>query len=180
MFITRRTVLRVFGWTVFLFFVFFLRYNYITDRDEAIIKKNAKAECAKIVNELRALRGAALMFRIDHGRLPLPGEEASLDFYLDKPLVASQRYAKVMFSDGLSDDTAPFRLYVGVKLIPENNGRIEVQKELASAAEKVGILDEASSGGKKTSPYKSGLNVYMEIPSEDKANATSAEVRSTP
>jgi hypothetical protein len=162
MFFTKRTVLRVLGWAVCLTIVYWL----LSGGDGT----NAGVEATRIINDLRSLRGAAISFREDHGRPPLPGEEASLDLYLDRPLVTVEHpiYAKVMLFGGLSGDIGYSRQYIGVKLRSEINGGNEIQKEiqrkLAIRAEGAGILGEAPSGGKEMPFYKSGLNAYMEIP----------------
>ena len=152
MFFTRRTILRVFGWMIAIAII--LTIFQISAPGGGAIDG---AEAMKIVNDLRNLRGAAAMFREAHCRPPMPGDEASLDLYMDRPFITveSPRYARVMLSG---------ERYVGVELRPESNGRKGILKKLASSAENIGLLGEVPSGGKTASLYKSGLNVYMEIP----------------
>jgi hypothetical protein len=161
---TRRTVLRILGYVICsaisIPFIIFL-VTVLSHPGGA----TAGAEATKIINDLRRLRGAAISFREDHGRPPLPGEEASLDLYMDRTLVTVERpeYAKVTLIGGLSGDIGYPRQYVGVELRPKI-GKKEIQRKLAQKAVDVGILGEVPSDGEEMPLYKSGLNVYMEIP----------------
>jgi hypothetical protein len=163
---TRRTLLRMLGYVICsaisIPFIVALFSPLFSPRQREV---NVYTEPTKIINDLRNLCSAARLFRQAHGRPPLPGEEASLDLYMDRPLTAvkSPRYAKVTLTGELSGDMGASRQYVGVELIPEKNGISEIQKKLATRATDTGLLGEALSGDKKASPYKSGLNVYMEI-----------------
>jgi hypothetical protein len=159
MFFTRKTVLRVCGWAVY-FMICFSIFWFMQDESSP-----ASSEATKIINDLSNLRGAVGLFRENHGRSPLPGEEASLDLYSDRPIVAAEppRYAKVTLTGELSNDMGVSGQYVGVQLIPEKNGTSGIQKKMAARAKAKGLL-ELPSGDKKVSPYESGLNVYMEIP----------------
>jgi hypothetical protein len=156
MFTSRRTVVRLFGWGI-TFLILACIFLPLLSGGGA----TASADATKIINDLRNLRGAARMFRETHGRSPLPGEEASLDLYSDRPMVP--RYAKVTLTGELSDDMGASKQYVGVELTPEKNGTSGIQKKMAVRAKDTGLL-ELSSGDQKVSPYKSGLNVYVEIP----------------
>jgi hypothetical protein len=90
---------------------------------------------------------------------PLSGQEASLDTYLDRPIVLAEppRYAKVMLADKSDDADGPPELYIGVELIPEKNGTRNIQKKLTARAADTGILQQPASGD----IYQSGLIVYM-------------------
>jgi hypothetical protein len=156
----RSILLRVLGYVIVLLAVFVFVDALLPLLREEI---NVYKEPTNIVNDLRRICGAARVFRESHGRPPLPGEEASLDLYMDTPLVAVEhpRYAKVTLSGELLDDMGASVHYVGIELIPGKNGTRRIQKKLAVRANDVGILEELPSGDKKASPYTSGLNVYM-------------------
>jgi hypothetical protein len=118
-------------------------------------------ERRKIVSDLRNLISAARMFHDEFETWPLPGQEASLDAFCDRPVVLpeSPRYAQVTLVDSSGDaDTSP-ELYVGVELIPEKNGTEDIQKSLAARAADTGLLQQPASGDR----YRSGLSVYMRI-----------------
>ncbi|MDR1133717.1 MAG: hypothetical protein LBL05_06105 [Synergistaceae bacterium] len=154
MLITRRTVLRVFGWTAFFFAVVFI----IIARPSS---SNTGAESTKIINDLRNLRSAVLLFYGDLKTLPLPGQEASLDAYLDRPIVLANppRHAKVMLVDKSDDADGPPELYIGVELIPQKNGGAGIQKKLAARADDAKLLQQPASG----EIYQSGLIAYMQV-----------------
>jgi hypothetical protein len=160
MFFTRRTVLRVFGWGWALLIFVYVCLSASNNSGAA-----NGVEATKIVNDLRGLLGAVMFFQKDYDRLPLPGEEASLDLYMDRPLVTVERprYAKVMLSGELSDDIGASRQFVGVELRPESNGGKNIQRKLSLNARSSGLLEKSTSDDKKMLPYRSGLNVYMEI-----------------
>jgi hypothetical protein len=159
MFITRRTVLRIFGYTIALFITIGIFRLDISPNNGATMG----AETTKIINDLRTLCGATIMFYKEFKTWPSPGQEASLDAYCDRPMVfnESPRYAKVMLAVGSGDaNTNDTReLYVGVELIPKRNGMKGIQKKLAGNAPRNGLLQQPVSGD----IYKSGLRVYMQM-----------------
>jgi hypothetical protein len=160
MFVTRRTVLRVFGWAVFLFPIGMYLINPPSSSHSGTnVRAMAGAEATKIINDLRTLRGAAFLFHKEFKKWPLPGQEASLDVYIDRPMVLATppRYARVMLAAGSGDSDDPREFYVGVELIPEKNGMKEIQQKLAGTALNSGLLQRPISGD----IYKSGLSVYM-------------------
>ncbi|MDR1481099.1 MAG: hypothetical protein LBI74_00565 [Synergistaceae bacterium] len=158
MFGTRRTVLRVFGWAVFLFF-FSLLILSVTQSDRP-------AEPEDIINDLRSLKSASLLFYVDFGTWPSPGQETSLDAYLDRPMVLADppRYSSVTLINGVRGSESQSELYVRVELILEryrNRSNIwqGVQEYLARRANAAGLLQQPIS----SDVYKSGLNVYMRM-----------------
>jgi hypothetical protein len=162
MFVTRRTVLRVFGWAVFLFPIGMYLINPPSSSHSASdVSAKAGAETTKIINDLRALRGAAFMFHEEFKTWPLPGQEASLDAYIDRPMALAEppRYAKVMLATVSGDADDLSELYVGVELIPERNGMEGIQQKLAGTANNSGLLQQPVSGD----IYKSGPSVYMRV-----------------
>jgi hypothetical protein len=69
-----------------------------------------------------------------------------------------------MLSGELTDVSGDTRQYVGVELNPGVYGNVNVQKKIATKTAESGLFQETASGDKPPVPYKSGLNVYMEIP----------------
>ncbi|MDR1133715.1 MAG: hypothetical protein LBL05_06095 [Synergistaceae bacterium] len=158
MFITRRTVLRIFGWTVGIFIIGFIFINII----DRINSPNAAVEASAIINDLRNLRQEAILFNSEFKTWPLPGQEASLDAYSGRPIVLAEppRFAKVMLADKSGDADGPAELYIGVELIPEKNGTANIQKRLAGIAKKSAYLFQRPTSG---DVYKSGISVYMQV-----------------
>jgi hypothetical protein len=159
MFVTRRTVLRRLGWTAAFFAVISILV-YI-NANPRLSGPQEGAESTRIMNDLRNLRSAALSFHENFGTWPSPGQEASLDAYLDRPIALSvpPRYAKVMLPDKPGDDDGTPELYIGVELIPKINGAKGIQEKLAKRALESGLFQGPASGD----IYKSGLSVYMRI-----------------
>jgi hypothetical protein len=153
MFVTRRTVLRVLGWAAF----FSLGIFYVS-----MPRQGGVSEHSMILNDLRALRSGALLFYSDFGTWPSPGQEASLDVYLDRPIIraAHPRYARVTLVEKSGDANNKAEFYVGIERIPYIKKReAAIQKRLASVAERNGLLQQPVSGD----IYKSGLNIYMRL-----------------
>ncbi|MDR1133718.1 MAG: hypothetical protein LBL05_06110 [Synergistaceae bacterium] len=119
---------------------------------------------ARIVNDLRGLSNAALLFYSEYKTWPLPGQEASLDAYLDRPIVLAEPpiYAKVMLADKSGDAGGMPELYIGVELIPEKNGTEDVQRVLSATANGTGLLQQPATHD-IYSIYRSGLIVYIRI-----------------
>jgi hypothetical protein len=159
MFFTRRTILRVFGWTAIFFTVAFIFVFAALESRPSYSGVNA----SDIVNDLRNLRGAALMFFADFEEWPLPGQEASLDAYCDRPIVLTKhpRYARVMVAvdDESGDAGGQSTHYIGVELTPPNREADSRQKKLALDATHFGLFQSPRAGD----IYKSGLNVYMRM-----------------
>jgi hypothetical protein len=157
MFVTRRTVLRIFGWTVSIFTIGFISIHAYIRASSGYTGMDAM----KIVFDLQNLRSATLLFHKEFETWPLPGQEASLDAFCDRRTVLAvpPRFAKVTLADKPGDADSPPELYIGVELIPERNGTAGIQEYLARRARKVGILQQPASDG----IYKSGLSVYMRV-----------------
>jgi hypothetical protein len=154
MFITKRTVLRVFGWAV-AFFAIGMHLIAMWG------SPSSGTEASRIINDLRALRGAVLTFHEEFKTWPLPGQEASLDAYTDRPMALAKppRYAKVMLAVGSSDAYGPQELYVGVELIPDKNRTDGIRQNLKGSAINSGLLQQPIS----RDYYRSGLSVYMQV-----------------
>ena len=131
--------------------------------------ENISAETQKIVNDLRSLCSGVFLFQSSHDRRPLPGEEVSLDIYLDRPMVTdnSGRYKNVMLSEEVRVASGDVHQYVGVELFLESTGTRKIQKRLALWAEGRGLFQEIKSGDVTSfEPYKSGLKVFMRVPNK--------------
>ncbi|MDR3280221.1 MAG: hypothetical protein LBT23_06895 [Synergistaceae bacterium] len=164
MFGASRTALWVLGWVIFasMLFVLLNQMNHGSGNSTG-------AEATKTINDLRNLKKAAILFQGEHGRPPLPREIDSLDQYIDPPIVARvfsddpyRRYTNIMLSE-LTDVSGYTRRYVGVELNPEVYGNVNIQKKIAARTDELGLFQETASGNEPPVPYKSGLNVYMEI-----------------
>jgi hypothetical protein len=157
MFGTRRTILRIFGWTLGIFTIGFF-FVHALSRPRPL---NANFETSKIINDLRNLRAAAHMFYDEFETWPLPGQEASIDAFGSHPIVLANppRYARVMLTAKSCGADIPPERYIGVELIPEKNGAEDIQKTLARKAPDTGLLQQPVS----SDIYKSGLGVYMRI-----------------
>jgi hypothetical protein len=157
MFVTKRTVLRIFGWAISIFTIGFIFIHAYISASSGYTGMDAM----KIVFDLQNLRSATLLFYKEFETWPLPGQEASLDAFCDRRtvLAAPPIFAKVTLADKPGDADSPSELYIGVELIPERNGTAGIQEYLARRAIKVGILQQPASDG----IYKSGLSVYMRV-----------------
>jgi hypothetical protein len=123
---------------------------------------NANVEATKIINDLRYLKSATLLFYKELETWPLPGQETSLDAYSDIPiaLLAERRgYAKVTLTDKSGDADGLPEIYIGVESISAKYGSSVAEQFLARKAGSVGLLQQPVSGD----IYKSGLSVYMRI-----------------
>jgi hypothetical protein len=161
MFVTKRTILRIFGWIVFFFAIRFT-FIYINNNTDARANSAyASMQATVTINDLRILRIVTHMFYKEFETWPLPGQEASLDTYLDRQtaFVMYPRYANVMLTGKSGDVDSTPELYIGVELIPEKNGTSDVQKKLAGKAVDAGLFQQPASDD----IYKSGLSVYMRI-----------------
>ncbi|MDR1133719.1 MAG: hypothetical protein LBL05_06115 [Synergistaceae bacterium] len=154
MFVTRRRILRICGWTVSIFTIGVMLINI-----EA--SSRVRKEPTRIINDLRNLRSAAHMFFKEFETWPLPGQEASLDAFCGRPTVLAKppRFAKVALIDKPPDADDTPELYIGVELIPQKNEATSIQEDLARRAKSVGLLQQPVSGD----VYKSGLSVYMQV-----------------
>jgi hypothetical protein len=157
MFITRKTILRAFGWTAFTIGFIFISLSETRSSRSLDIGMNS----IEIINDLRTLKGAAYLFYLDFEAWPLPGQEASLDVYVDRPMTLTKhpKYARVMLAVGSGDANDFRKLYVGIELIPKSNGTKGIQKKLAANAINAKLLQRPISGD----IYTSGLSVYMQV-----------------
>lgn len=113
---------------------------------------NAKA--TRVINDMRDLKSAALLYYADNSRWPATGEEASLDHYYDRPLVAGNTYASVTIGDWYDDN----RVNIGIELT-NDNGTDSIQRKLAAKAVDAGLLANDTSD----TVYTTGKNVWMNL-----------------
>ena len=118
-----------------------------------------------IVSDLQKLTIAASRFYDEHKKWPSPGQAASLDEYSDRPIVnaAPSRYARVILLERPFGEVGSVDLFVGVELLPEGNGRWEVQRKLSHRTAYGRLLREPASDDNSPLRYESGLNVYMKV-----------------
>jgi general secretion pathway protein G len=121
------------------------------------------AEATKVVNDLRNLKSAALLFYGDTLKWPATADDVkSLDKYADRPVVGANppRYATVKVGAAYNDSaTGTSRQHIGVTLIASSNGTAGIQKKLAAKAMDTGLL--ATESG--TAAYASGLDIWMNM-----------------
>jgi general secretion pathway protein G len=119
------------------------------------------AEAMKVINDLRNLKSAALLYYGDHLKWPDAGDEASLDYYSDRPVVnaSPKRYGFVTIGPEYDDAQGKTRANIGVGLIGGAAGS-GVQKKLAAKAADTGLLAAATS---KSQIYATGTTVYMNM-----------------
>ena len=102
------------------------------------------AEAVKVVNDLRSLKSAALLFYSDHLKWPAAGSEAALNNYSDRPIVSdgtAGRYEVTIgaaFPDPNNADIS--RTNIGIRLTgaAQSDG---VKHKLVSKARETGLLN---------------------------------------
>ena len=102
------------------------------------------AEAVKVINDLRSLKGAALLYYGDHLKWPGPGDEAALNNYSDRPIVSdgtAGRYDTTIgaaFPDPNNADIS--RTNIGIRLTgtAQSDG---VKHKLVSKARETGLLN---------------------------------------
>jgi general secretion pathway protein G len=118
------------------------------------------AEATKVINDLRNLKSAALLYYGDHLAWPTQSSVGSLDRYSDRPIVSAnpKRYQTVTIGAEYTDNEVD-RVNIGVTLIAASNGTPGIQRKLASKAADTGLL-AASTG---LSVYSTGLDIFMNM-----------------
>jgi general secretion pathway protein G len=128
------------------------------------------AEATRVINDLRAVKGASLMFFVDHNKWPdevvgngqygsISPFAKSLDTYLDRPLVGATnaRYADYTIGSGDLDGTE--RAFLGLTLT-NINGKAGIKKKLAATAENSGLY---GSTGTAFQAYTDEGTIYVVI-----------------
>ncbi|MDR1965694.1 MAG: type II secretion system GspH family protein [Synergistaceae bacterium] len=119
------------------------------------------AEATKIVNDLRNLKSAALLFYGDNNVWPTTTTITSLDAYSDRPIIMASpvRYTSYTVGAEYTDASGVSRINIGFSLISGGNGSGGIQRKLAQKASDTGLLQNASTEG----PYTGGLSVFMNM-----------------
>jgi general secretion pathway protein G len=119
-------------------------------------------EAAKIMSDLRNLKGAALLYYGDHLKWPTNSEVASLDSYTDRPMhfAVPPRYAYIAIGTPYTDAVGRERINMGVGLFPNGNGSPGIRKKLAEKAYETGLLASASDFG---ALYTGGTDVFINM-----------------
>ena len=119
------------------------------------------AEATKIINDLRNLKSAALLYYGDHLEWSIIFDEASLEYYTDRPVVGAtpSRFSFVSIGAEYADGQGTIRANIGVGLIGGSAGS-GVQKKLIAKASDTGLLN-ASTGA--TSHYTGGTAIWMNM-----------------
>jgi hypothetical protein len=144
-----------------------------------------------IMNDLRNLQSAALLFYGDNERWPTQGEEASLDIYMDRPIIGPnsqryQRYAGIEISPAIRDASGNDAAYIKLTLNGKIDGIENVQRKLRNAVsnDKKEIFEAFPPDGSDPVPYKSGLDVvarlYLHSTSSDRSPEVSADEAASP
>ena len=103
-------------------------------------------EAAKVINDLRNLKSAAILFYGDRLVWPGPGDEAQLNNYSDRPIVidgTAGRYT-VIIGGAYPDPNNPdiSRVNIGIELTGAANSD-GVKEKLANKARDAGLLNTA-------------------------------------
>jgi general secretion pathway protein G len=113
------------------------------------------AEATKVINDLRNLKGASLMFFVDENRWPTAtaADASSLDTYMDRAFLASgTRYGSLLVTE--TSISGVTRNIIGLTLNASVH-REGVQKKLAGSAQNSGLWN--ATGG----VYTGGNDIYM-------------------
>ena len=103
------------------------------------------AEATKVANDLRNLKGAALMFFVDENRWPNAATDAtSLDVYMDRSFLNGTQYDGLKISS-FTDANGIERALIGLGLNTDTTEthRPSVRKKLANNAASAGLMNNA-------------------------------------
>jgi general secretion pathway protein G len=114
------------------------------------------AEATKVINDLRNLKSAALLFYGDNLAWPTSTQTQSLDLYADRA-IDTTRYTVTIGGGYVIDGVT--RTNIGVTLVGSNNSTTGVKNKLIGKAEDTGLFGDASSNSK----YSGGSSVYMNM-----------------
>jgi general secretion pathway protein G len=105
-----------------------------------------ETEASQIINDLRTLKSAALLYYGDNLEWPTQEDVQELDKYTDSPIVSGDRYERVIIGGEYNDDGGGERVNIGVKLRPGDTFDTPgIRQELADMAENAGLLENADS-----------------------------------
>ncbi|MDR1020118.1 MAG: hypothetical protein LBL73_05110 [Synergistaceae bacterium] len=93
----------------------------------------------------------------------MPGEEASLDVYQDRPIVGGNppRYAGIEISPAILDASGKEAIYIKITMY-KDYGTENVQKKLAAASDGK-LFESFPARGSDPPTYKSGLDLVERI-----------------
>ena len=113
-----------------------------------------------VVDDMRNLKSAALMFYVDELKFPTSLDAVSLDKYLASPFLtgAWRRYPSLL-SGSAVDSLGGTRDFIGLKM-DENTCTEGVQSRLANYAKKAGLWQI---NGRAADIYSGGLDIYLAI-----------------
>jgi len=124
------------------------------------------AEATKVINDLRNLKSAALLFYADTLTWPAAGQETSLDHYSDRPIVGAvpPRYQTVDISSEISDIDGISRQYIGV-VLTGTNATVGVKKKLEGKAADTGLFGTLPASGAAATPnfVEASTAAYMNM-----------------
>ena len=113
-----------------------------------------------IVDDMRNLKSAALMFYGDELRFPTAADAVSLDKYLARPfLTGAWRRYPALLSGSAVDSLGGTRDFIGLKM-DENNCTESVQSRLSNYAKGAGLWQI---NGRAADIYSGGLDIYLAI-----------------
>jgi general secretion pathway protein G len=113
------------------------------------------AEATRVINDIRTLKSACLLYYADKLAWPAQSEAGELDKYADRPIVSSGRYGGVLIKSVSSDGVD--RSLVGVTLNPDVQTE-GVREKLAEKALDAGLW-QLNDGA--PAQYRGDLTVYM-------------------
>ncbi|MDR1137579.1 MAG: hypothetical protein LBK91_04580 [Synergistaceae bacterium] len=117
------------------------------------------SDATRIINDLRNLKGSALMYYVDENEWPpagyIEGDLAkSIDRYMDRPWISANRYERVWVKSENVDGKEVF--VIGVTLKDDDTDE-SIRKLLAGSAEERGLLSDPKT------VYTDGADVGMRI-----------------
>lgn len=113
-----------------------------------------------VIEDMRSLKSAALMFYADEMRFPTAEDAASLDKYLPRPfLTGAWRRYPAMLSVSAADSFGSARDFIGLKM-DENTCTEGVRSRLSSYAKGAGLWQI---NGGAADMYSGGLDIYLAI-----------------
>ena len=117
------------------------------------------AEAAEIVNDLRNLKSACLLFYADNDRWPSEDDLDDLDIYMAEPILDSGRYEDVILGPEYLDEYGTARINIGVTL-DDDEVTEGVRGKLETRARSVGLLN----GEDSMEPYEmDSMTVFINM-----------------
>ena len=122
------------------------------------------AEATKIINDVRNLKAASMMYFVDHDAWPLSAQigtiEPSLDLYLDRPFLAMDDYTLLIVDEVTIQNQT--RSTIG---FTKEGVALGVQQKLAGKAEQSGVYG-GPTGAQSNVTFTAGttagdVDVYM-------------------